>query len=450
MIPLGPYALGPESDSTRAAAQSPRRVLCLLGAGLAALVATTSTRAQENHIDTVTPFAPELAHFGPASIGVRTLSFTERHRADVLHTPPNGPTVYYDRKVTVEVWYPAVLAAGQKPVGDYRVMTRNAAVTATLHGQAVRDAAPAAEGAPYPLVILSHGYPGNRFLLSHLGENLASKGYIVAAIDHPESTYDDIRSITSTMYNRPLDQLFVLDEMDRLGGKASGSFLAGLIDAKHTGLVGYSMGAFGALNVIGAGFSRAAETDKDAPPNQLMAAREQANPEYQKSIDPRIVAAVVIAPWGLTRGFWDDEGLQGIHIPVLFVAGSLDTVAGYEKGPRAIYQRATHSNRYLLTYINGSHNAAGPIPAPVETLFSPDGKSPPTYTHYADPVWDTVRMNNILDHFVTAFFGAIMKHEADKQSYLDVPTEGAGTVDWKGFKPGTTGGLKFEHAAPAP
>ena len=30
-------------------------------------------------------------------------------------------------------------------------------------------------------------------------------------------------------------------------------------------------------------------------------------------------------------------GLKGIHTPVLFVAGSVDDVAGYEKGTKAIY-----------------------------------------------------------------------------------------------------------------
>jgi predicted dienelactone hydrolase len=43
---------------------------------------------------------------------------------------------------------------------------------------------------PMPLVIISHGYPGNRYLMSHLGEDLASKGYVVASIDHRDSTYD--------------------------------------------------------------------------------------------------------------------------------------------------------------------------------------------------------------------------------------------------------------------
>ena len=68
----------------------------------------------------------------------------------------------------------------------------------------MRDAAPAAAAGGYPLVILSHGYPGNRYLLGHLGENLASKGFVVASIDHPDSTYDDQKAFASTLYNRPL------------------------------------------------------------------------------------------------------------------------------------------------------------------------------------------------------------------------------------------------------
>ena len=56
----------------------------------------------------------------------------------------------------------------------------------------------------YPLVILSHGYPGNRFLMSHIGENLASKGFVTVSIDHKDSTYDDQKAFGSTLYNRPL------------------------------------------------------------------------------------------------------------------------------------------------------------------------------------------------------------------------------------------------------
>ena len=167
-------------------------------------------------------------------IGVRTIQVTDKNRPDILNIKEGGPIVRYDRTLTLEVWYPATLAAGQKPGGEYRVITRDPAVMATLYGKAVRDAQ-AKSGSRYPLVIISHGYPGNRFLMSHMGENLASKGFVTVSIDHKDSTYDDQKAFGSTLYNRPFDQLFVLNEIDRLGKPGSGSFLAGLVDASRAG-----------------------------------------------------------------------------------------------------------------------------------------------------------------------------------------------------------------------
>jgi len=414
-----------------------RRVLVLVFAGIAF---AGSALAQPNRIDTVTPSAPELASYGQYAIGVRTLQATDRNRPDILNTKEGGPTARYDRTLMLEVWYPAALAAGQKPGGDYRAITRDPGVTVTLHGQAVRDAAPLTSNAPCPLVIISHGYPGNRYLMSHLGENLASKGFITVSIDHTESTYDDQKPFASTLYNRAFDQLFVLNEMERLGKPNSGSFLGGRLDASRTGIVGYSMGGYGVVNVVGGGYSKASETIAGAPPNKLLAERGAANPDYRKTMDPRIKAAIAIAPWGMAGGFWDADGLKGIATPVLFVAGSADEVAGYEKGTKAVYQGAVNADRYLLTFINASHNAGAPIPAPAETYVAAEPGKPAAFIHYADAVWDTVRMNNILDHFATAYFDLYLKGEQEMKTYFE---------GWKGFKRGTAVGLTLEHAAPS-
>jgi len=233
-----------------------RRVVACV---FAVLTVGANAFAQSNRIDIVTPSAPELAGYGTLAIGVRTLQVTDKNRPDILNTKEGGPIARYDRTLTLEVWYPATLAAGQKPGGDYRAITRDPAITVTLHGQAVRDAAPATTG-PLPLVIISHGYPGNRYLMSHLGENLASKGFIVASIDHKDSTYDDQKAFASTLYNRPFDQLFVLNEIERMGKAGSGSFLSGRIDASRTGVVGYSMGGYGVVNLVGGGYSKTSET----------------------------------------------------------------------------------------------------------------------------------------------------------------------------------------------
>jgi predicted dienelactone hydrolase len=433
----------------------------LVAFAVAALAA--STGAQQNHIDTVTPNAPELAAFGKFPIGVRTLQATDKNRPDVLNTKEGGPIARYDRTLTLEVWYPATLAAGQKPGGEYRgVITRDPSITTTLYGQAVRDAAPLTTGGAFPLVIISHGYPGNRFLISHLAESLASKGFVTVSIDHKDSTYDDQKAFGSTLYNRPFDQLFVLNEIARLGRADSGSFLGGLVDVNRTGIVGYSMGGYGVVNVIGGGYSQASETINGAPPNRMLAERGAANPAYAKTVDPRIKAAIAVAPWGMVGGFWDADGLKGIKTPVFFVAGSVDEVAGYEKGTRAIYQAATNADRYLLTFVNANHNAAAPIPAPAE-VYTPSAAQPASaFSHYADAVWDTARMNNIFDHFATAYFGWLLKGEQDKQAYLDLVPNGKDAVYaidrdgkpgpthtyWKGFKRSTAVGLILEHLTP--
>ncbi len=434
-----------------------RVIVCLVSC----LFAGAASLAQQNRIDTVTPLAPELARYGPYAIGVRTIQATDRDRPDILNTGEDGPTARYDRRFTLEIWYPALLAPGQPRGGEYRTITRDPKITVTLHGQAVRGAAPLATEGAFPLVIISHGWPGNRFLLSHLGENMASRGFVVVSIDHPDSTYDDQQAFASTLYNRPFDQLFVLNEIARLGEAGSGSFLSGLVDATRTGVVGYSMGGYGVVNMIGGGFSASIETHELAPPNRMLHERGATNPEYLKSRESRIKAAIAIAPWGMARGFWDADGLAGIRTPVLFVSGSVDDVSGYEQGTRAIYSESANADRYLLTFINAGHNAGAPIPAPAE-VYGSNGEPVPAFLHYADPVWDTVQMNNILDHFATAFFGYYLKGQRDKQAYLDLVPNGrdgvhavgedgspsAGHTYWKGFRQGTAVGLALEHELP--
>jgi predicted dienelactone hydrolase len=426
---------------------------------LIAVAATTIVvSAQNNRIDTIAPSAPELAAFGPYAIGVGTLEVTDKNRPDILNTKEGGPVARYDRTLTLEVWYPAALGNGQKPGEDYHVVTRDPTVMATLHGRAVRDANQAK--GPFPLLIISHGYPGNRFLLSHIGENLASKGYVVASIDHADSTYSDQKAFGSTLYNRPFDQLFVLNEMDRLS--RSGNRFAGLVDASRTAIIGYSMGGYGVVNVIGGGYSAASATFQNAPPNKLLAERGAANATYQQARDARIKAAIAIGPWGMQNGYWDAEGLKGIRTPVMFVAGSGDEVSGYDKGTRALYQGAVNADRYLLTFINAGHNAAAPYPAPRESYVFSEALKLFPFMHYADAVWDTVRMNNIFHHFATAYFDVYLKGDADKQAYLDVVPHGKDAVFavdpegkptathtyWKGFKRGTAVGLILEHAKP--
>jgi predicted dienelactone hydrolase len=412
-----------------------------------------ASNAQVNRIDIIRPDAPSLAAYGDYDIGVRTIVVTDSGRVDVLNTQRGSEVAIYDRSLTVEVWYPAQLASGQSRGGEYLAITRNPEITARLSGQAVRDAVPDTSAGAFPLVVISHGYPGNRYLMSHLGENLASKGYVAVSIDHKDSTYDDAQAFSSTLYNRPLDQRFVIESMALLA-ENSDSFLAGMLDANKTGVVGYSMGGYGLVNNLGGGYSDEIVASFMSPPNELLSLHATGNPDYRNNLDSRIKAGFAIAPWGMESGFWREQDLTGIRVPTFYLAGDNDTVAGYQNGVRAIYEAAINSDRYLLTYKNAGHNAGAPYPVPREILDSETGEGA---SHYTDPVWDSVRMNNVMNHFVTAYFNYHLKGDATMLEYLDVYPDGAAAIYsvkngvpsdehsyWPGFEEGSAVGLKLE------
>ncbi len=371
-----------------------------------------------NRIDLIRPDAPELAARGRHTVGVRTEVMVNPGQLDVLAAMAGQP-VTVDRRLVVEVWYPAVAGTGE--VQPYRTYLRDGRTVISLHGQAARGAE--AMAGAFPLVIISHGFPGNRMLMSHLGENLASKGYVVASIDHPESTYDDPvfqggQAFGSTLVNRPLDTAFV---MDRLG-------------ASRVAIIGYSMGGYGALISGGAAVSR------DVLALDRVGAVGPWLERHARAVaDPRLKAIVPIGAWGRQHGAWDAGGMAGLSVPALVVAGSADEVSGYDSGMRLIFEQALGVTRHLLTFEGAAHNAGAPIPAPAEAWQAVPGLDFVPFAHYGDAVWDTVRMNNITQHFVTAFLDLHLKG-ADTARYLE--------PGFAGFDPGKTQGLRWETLVP--
>ncbi|XUY28087.1 alpha/beta hydrolase family protein [Agrobacterium sp. rho-8.1] len=418
-----------------------------------------SLHADENRIDRIRPDAPLLAPYGTFPVGVRSLKVVNPKQIDIVHIEPGKEPPRYDRPLQLEVWYPTDNADGG---GTYSVLLRDGQTSVSLRGRAKRDAEPRkANGEKFPLVIISHGYPGNRFLLSPIAENLASKGYVVAAIDHTDSTYDDQTAFGSTLVNRPLDQRFVLDEIARLSADKS-SFLSGLVDVSKTGLIGYSMGGYGAVVTAGAGVSEKA-VDADWSANDgALAIHQAGTKEHEALFDPRFKAIIAIAPWGMQRGMWDDKGLAEIKVPILFMAGSADDVSDYQKGIRKIFEGKMPVDRYLLTFAEANHNAAATMPAPAESWAMNEKLGFAPFEHYADPVWDTVRMNNIAQHFATAWFDLKLKNDETKARYLDLTErsdDGVWAADkdgslkpehtyWVGFANRTAKGLRLEHRKP--
>ncbi|MFK7880424.1 VPLPA-CTERM sorting domain-containing protein [Roseobacter sp.] len=440
------------------------RILIPTAATLALIVSTPLTA--QNRIDGQSPDAPALSGYGNLAVGVRQIDLINPDQVDILtlgglaEKPDILPT--YDRPLTVEMWYPA--APGSTGDTSLQAYIRDGTTKVTLEGRAVRDAVPVATSDdPFPLVVMSHGYPGNRFLMSHLAENIASKGYVVASIDHTDSTYRDQAAFGSTLVNRSLDQVFVVEQMAQLNAD-SGSDFAGLIDADNTGLLGYSMGGYGAVITSGGGVTEGIANAGFAPHGTL-GIHQAGSPEHKALVDPRIKTTVAIAPWGQQFGVWDEEGLAGIDIPMLLIGGSNDTVSQYETGFRKIWEGIANAERALLTFEQGSHNTAAPIPAPEESFYFNAGLDFNVSEHYTDPVWtDHVFMNNVAQHFITAWLDTELKGDLEQSAFLNllpIGSEGIWSLEsdgtfaldhsyWAGFQKGTAAGLRYEVLSPTP
>lgn len=406
--------------------------------------------------------APELARPGPFGVGYRTLPLVERDQLDVLAVDPKtGGFARHDRKLTVDLWYPAAQpapgAARQTYTGSLPSEPPAPPARFTVAGVAVRNAPPAGSG--YPLVVVSHGYSNATAAMTWLTENLASKGYVVAAIRHEDPPNTDRSKFPQLLLRRPLDIAFVTRSLqDSLAAEH-------LVDPDRTALVGYSMGGYGVLTSAGATLDPNG-VPATKMPGRLLDPYLRGAPESQALMVKSLKAVVAISPaGGGTLAAWGAEGLENLRVPVLLIAGNKDRTVDYASGARAIFDTAIHSTRYLLTYKEGGHSLgldAGP-PARQGRLWDQDW--------FEDPVWRKERISAINDHFITAFLDRYVKEDARRQGYLEVQTPDADAgvwpadstlpydayspsdtniTVWKGFQRNHAAGLELLRAAAAP
>jgi predicted dienelactone hydrolase len=393
--------------------------------------------------------APQLARLGSYKVGFRTLSLVHQNQPDLLAADPvTGRVPLHPRALKVDLWYPAKAKRGAA------TMTYSASlfgeppkpsVSFSVRGLAVSNAVPAGGG--YPLVILSHGYSNAPAVMTWLTENLASKGYVVAAIHHedPNPYVISAEKRAAPNYNRPVDIAFVAGTLRQQ--------LGGLIDPAQLALIGYSQGGYGVLAAGGAGLDPAGPS-MDLVAGGWMKRIARGAPQAATSKVPGVKAIVALAPaGGLPRSAWGADGLLDIKAPMLLIQGDADPVVDYKTGALAVFENARNSDRYLLTYRQAGHSIAL-NPAPMEmrgSLWDIDW--------FEDPIWRQDRVNAINLHFITAFLAVHLRGEAGMRSFLDVPIESAseGVWDapagtpWGAFSPGGSGvtlwkGFQRRHA----
>jgi dienelactone hydrolase len=96
---------------------------------------------------------------------------------------------------------------------------------------------------PVPLVVLAHGNNGNPNRFTGLMGAWAAAGYVVAAPAFPlTSNTTPGGSSPGDVSNQPADMSFVIDEVLKMSRPRAGSPLAGLVDKRHIGVAGLSLG----------------------------------------------------------------------------------------------------------------------------------------------------------------------------------------------------------------
>ena len=284
--------------------------------------------------------------------------------------------------------------------------------------------APTIKGKRFPLIVVSHGYQGWDSFLSYLTENLASKGYVVVAIDHQDQIFTDSTgfalSFGNVILDRAQDQRAVIAALIKQAVDDKNNYGAA-IDADHIGLIGYSMGGFGALATAGADYDPLSNSLK-----QLPAEAQVAMLAKDPAIAARIKALVTIAPWGgqPANRSWSAASLANIKAPVLMIDGDQDDIVDFKQGVSWIFGSLTGTERHLLSFANARHNVGGnPVPENIGSNFS-------AKEYFAEPVWRGDRLNAINQHFITAFLDMTLKGDVRKAAYLDVPTPLASEAVW--------------------
>lgn len=210
----------------------------------------------------VTP-VPELpAPSGPYLVGTETFRWVDPARDEPATPDPDDR-----RAVIAQAWYPAAEPTGRRApyldgLGDLPASVSGipgfvfgAYADVDTLGELL--ATPHPDRERWPVVLFSPGYGAPRGFYTGLVAELASRGFVVLAVDHPyESAVTELpggdlatpvavpadpdegeRYMAAQQDVRASDLRFVLDRLDALGPR-----LTGRVDTEHVAVIGHSFG----------------------------------------------------------------------------------------------------------------------------------------------------------------------------------------------------------------
>ncbi|MFI6177263.1 alpha/beta hydrolase family protein [Nonomuraea sp. NPDC051191] len=372
----------------------PRRDRTAVAAGLAAVLAAGLVHASPAAASG-TP-APYL----PAPTGSRPVGTTSLYLKDTSRPDPWVPSVKA-RELMVSLWYPArspgrhrapymTAKASELLLKDGGITDLPPDILSRTRTNAFTDARPAGRPRSLPLVVLSPGHSKPRTELTALAEELASRGYVVAAVDH---TYENVATsfpdgrVTTCVTceiddkgpawwaklekSRAADVSFVLDQLTGAHAKWKG---AGLVDPSRIAMAGHSAG--GAATVA----------------SLLADSRLRAGIDLDGSVETTLPEA------GSSRPF------LFLGKPATYTPGKGDSAASWER----VWTRLNGWKRWLLL-TGAAHTSFTDLGVLMDQLGLEDGADVPG-----------TRALAVTRAYVTAFFD---QHLRDRpQPLLDKPS----------------------------
>ncbi|OKH57241.1 dienelactone hydrolase [Scytonema sp. HK-05] len=220
-----------------------------------------------------------------------------------------------------------------------------------------------------PLVVLSHGFGGNRRFLSYLARHLASYGLTVAAVEHPGSNANAVSRASDTQnlgqllratefIDRPKDVSFTLNELAKLNTQPGQ--LQGKLNTEKVTVIGHSLGGYTALALVGAEvdleelrkFCKDSLNIGEAPGDWLQCAAASLGDRKLRLQDQRIKSAIALNP--LVGNLFGKKGLAQVSKPVLILTGTEDALTPALKHQIEPFTQL-RGEKYLLTAIGGTH-----------------------------------------------------------------------------------------------
>ncbi|MEO1133716.1 MAG: alpha/beta hydrolase [Cyanobacteria bacterium J06639_1] len=269
-----------------------------------------------------------------------------------------------------------------------------------------------------PLIIISHGVASSRETFRYLAEHLASHGFAVAAIAHPDT--DELRyeqffsgfaipPEPDLFLQRPQDISSLLDEVER-------SPRWGVrIETERVGVIGQSLGGYTVLAAAGAelNFAHLYDSCRDAEAqilpfnlSTLLQCRLRELPADTYVLqDDRVAAVLALNP--VSNNVFGPDGMAALDVPFLSVSGDLDFFAPAVAEQIYPFAWAGSEDKYLVLMESGTHfsflrgNEGGVIELP-EAAIGPD----PDIAH------------PILQGLATAFFEAHINQSEPFENFI--------------------------------